>query len=186
MTGKSAADFLTRPETDLYSPVAETGPRAGHVPNKTFPSVTENTMSRKVTATGAFFFALLFWFSSFALGKLRPISPVPGWKPSSCCGSGQQLELERRWGDAISDYEEAVRQFPEDRQIEQRFEVARLHYDLGRRYNDQSFCNCVQQLSAEQALDLYYEVLLKVQAHYVECPTGRISWPGAWRDWTWR
>jgi carboxyl-terminal processing protease len=83
---------------------------------------------------------------------------------------GQQLELEQRWGDAISYYEEAVRQFPEDRRIEQRFEVARLHYDLGRRYNDQSFCTCVQQLSAEQALDLYHEVLLKIQAHYVEAP----------------
>ena len=127
-------------------------------------------MPRKVTATGAFCFALLFWFSSFAIGQTPADFTSTRVESVELLRRGQQLELERRWGDAISYYEEAVRQFPEDRQIEQRFEVARLHYDLGRRYNDQSFCNCVQQLSAEQALDLYHEVLLKVQAHYVDTP----------------
>jgi carboxyl-terminal processing protease len=127
-------------------------------------------MHRKVTATGAFCFALLFWFSSFAFGQTPADFASARVETVELLRRGQQLEVERRWGDAISYYEEAVRQFPEDRAIEQRFEVARLHYDLGRRYNDQSFCNCVQQLSAEQALDLYHEVLLKIQAHYVEAP----------------
>jgi carboxyl-terminal processing protease len=83
---------------------------------------------------------------------------------------GQQLETERRWGDALAHYEEAVRQFPEEPALERRFELSRLHYDLARRYGDLTFRNCLKQLSLDQALDLYNDLLLKIQAHYVETP----------------
>lgn len=83
---------------------------------------------------------------------------------------GQQLETERRWGDALAHYEDAVRQFPEEPSLERRFELSRLHYDLGRRYSDPTFCNCLSQLAIDQALELYNDLLLKIQAHYVDTP----------------
>jgi carboxyl-terminal processing protease len=83
---------------------------------------------------------------------------------------GQQLESERRWGDALAHYEDAVRQFPEEPTLERRFELSRLHYDLGRRYGDATFCDCIQRIGLQQALELYNDLLLKVQAHYVESP----------------
>jgi carboxyl-terminal processing protease len=83
---------------------------------------------------------------------------------------GQQLETERRWGDALAAYEDALRQYPDERSLERRFEYARLHYDLTRRYNDSSFAENMQRLPTGEAFDLYSDVLLKIQAHYVETP----------------
>lgn len=83
---------------------------------------------------------------------------------------GHELELQRRWGEAMAHYEDAVRQFPEDVGLHHRFDYARMHFDLARRYNDRSFRSLLERLSVQEALDLYAEVLLKVQTHYVEAP----------------
>mgnify|MGYP002344253180 FL=1 len=84
---------------------------------------------------------------------------------------GQQLEIERRWGDALIHYEDALREYPDERTLERRFEFTRLHYDLGRRYNDSTFADCLTRLSLGESLSLYSEVLLKLQTHYVEAPS---------------
>jgi len=83
---------------------------------------------------------------------------------------GRHLELERRWGDALSFYEDALRQHDAEPSLQQRFDVTRLHYDLQRRYNDRSFCDTVARLPSERALELYGQVLLKIDSHYVEAP----------------
>ncbi len=83
---------------------------------------------------------------------------------------GRQLEVERRWGEALGHYEDAIRLFPGDAALHRRFEFTRLHYDLGRRYNDRSFCDALSKLPADRALELYAQVLLKIQTHYVEAP----------------
>jgi carboxyl-terminal processing protease len=83
---------------------------------------------------------------------------------------GRQLEVESRWGEAVTYYEDAVRQFPGDRSLQRRFENCRLHLDLGRRYNDHSFRDLVDRLSLAETLDVFDELLLKIQAHYVENP----------------
>jgi len=87
---------------------------------------------------------------------------------------GQELEVQRRWGEALAHYEEGLRQFPDENVLEKRFELARLHYDLGRRYADRSFAEHVSRMPAEKALELYLQVLLKIETHYVEQP--------AWKD----
>jgi carboxyl-terminal processing protease len=83
---------------------------------------------------------------------------------------GRQLEEHGRWSEALTHYEDALRLYPAEGSLERRFELARLHYDLARRYADRSFCNSLMQLSPERALDLYSGVLVKIQAHYVETP----------------
>ncbi len=83
---------------------------------------------------------------------------------------GQQLELERRWGDALTHYEDALRAHPDEAGLQRRFESARMHYDVTRRYADHSFVGAAAELSLPEALDLYSQVLLKIQAHYVEAP----------------
>ena len=86
---------------------------------------------------------------------------------------GGELEAARRWGEAMAHYEDALRRFPGERSLLRRFERTRLHYDLIRRYADGSFLGRVARLSAEEALELYSQVLLKIQAHYVETPNWR-------------
>ena len=68
---------------------------------------------------------------------------------------GQELEAARRWGEALAHYEEGLRQFPEENVLEKRFELARLHYDLGRRYADRSFAEKVSRMPAEKAYPVY-------------------------------
>ncbi|HUY35876.1 MAG TPA: S41 family peptidase [Pirellulales bacterium] len=86
---------------------------------------------------------------------------------------GRTLESDRRWGEALTLYEDALRQFPADRHLEQRLRLSRIHYDLGRRYNDRSFRDSLASLSTRQAQELYGEVLLKIQSHYVDTPDWR-------------
>ena len=86
---------------------------------------------------------------------------------------GQALENERRWGEALTLYEDALRQYPTQRDLEQRMQLSRMHYDLGRRYNDQTFRKALASSTGRQALDLYGEVLLKIQTHYVDNPDWR-------------
>ncbi len=83
---------------------------------------------------------------------------------------GQTLEIQRRWSEAVAIYEDALRQFPGDPSIKQRFDFARQHFDVARRYADRSFRAALEQLSTGATLDLYAEVLLKIHAHYVDTP----------------
>ncbi len=84
--------------------------------------------------------------------------------------AGERYEKQRRWGEALMHYEQAVREFPQRQELGQRLLTARMHYDIGRRYHDRSFVNSVDQLSESNALDLYSEILLKIHSHYVHEP----------------
>jgi carboxyl-terminal processing protease len=87
--------------------------------------------------------------------------------------NGQQLEIEHRWADALTHYEEGLRRFPDETFLQRRYDLTRLHYDLERRANDRSFRESLGRMSLGQASDLYAQVLLKIEAHYVDNP----NWP---------
>ena len=89
---------------------------------------------------------------------------------SSLIKEGQPLEAAGRWAEALSFYEEALREHPHDSALQSRFDVARLHYSLEQRYADRSFRNSVQSLSGRQTLDLYGDLLNKISAHYYTNP----------------
>jgi carboxyl-terminal processing protease len=83
---------------------------------------------------------------------------------------GSQLELERKWAEALSYYEEALRQHPQQGKLQERVANTRAHYEVCRRYNDPSFSTALATLSERDAAAIYDEVLLKVQSHYVHEP----------------
>jgi carboxyl-terminal processing protease len=83
---------------------------------------------------------------------------------------GSRLERERRWAEALSHYEDALRQHPQRPDLQQRVSVARAHYEVCRRYNDPSYTNALTGLTERDSLAIYDEVLLKVQSHYVNEP----------------
>lgn len=83
---------------------------------------------------------------------------------------GRALELTGRWADALSCYEEALREYPQDRTLQARFDVARLHYSLEQRYDDRSFCESVRSLRTQQAQNLYSDLLAKIETHYYTTP----------------
>ncbi|HBV63529.1 MAG TPA: peptidase S41 [Rhodopirellula sp.] len=81
---------------------------------------------------------------------------------------GLEMEKERLWSDAVRHYESVSRDFPENATLYQRLIISRLHYDVNRRYQDESFLASVRELSTSQALDLYSEVLANLNTHYVD------------------
>jgi len=83
---------------------------------------------------------------------------------------GDQLEGQRRWGEAITHYEKALKENPGLGDLEHRLTIARFHYGLSRRYADLSFVQTVRTISEQDALDLYGEVLLKIHTHFVQAP----------------
>lgn len=83
---------------------------------------------------------------------------------------GDELVRERRWGEALAHYEEALRTHPEWQDLESRLIGVRLHYEVAHRYADRSFLDSLQQLTELDALDVYSEVLLTIESHYVETP----------------
>ena len=83
---------------------------------------------------------------------------------------GEQFETQRRWGDALTLYEDALRHRPGDPALGPRHELAKIHYDLGRRYTDTSFRRSLSTLKDRDATSLYDELLRKIQSHYVTQP----------------
>jgi carboxyl-terminal processing protease len=83
---------------------------------------------------------------------------------------GDQLEKQRSWGEALSLYENAVRQCPHDTALRQRFDNARLHYDLVRRYADRSFRDMLARMPFDESLALYARVLEAIETHHVTAP----------------
>ncbi len=121
-----------------------------------------------------------------AQSEIRVVAPVVGSPVGSAAlgaaaagplndivARGTTLEGQRRWGEALTLYEDSYRNDPSLTQLSGRIDLAKIHYDLGRRYADASFRRGVAQLDEGRALDLYSEVLAKVFAHYVQEPDWR-------------
>lgn len=83
---------------------------------------------------------------------------------------GHEFEAQQRWGEALSHYEQVVREYPQRRDLRERLTRARVHYDLARRYDDPSYLDSLASLNETAALDLYSEVLGKIGSHYVQPP----------------
>ena len=107
----------------------------------------------------------------------EPVTIVPEALPTNTIAgiveAGRQLETSGRWGEALSHYEEALREHRGNKQLRQRHDLAKLHYSLDRRYHDRSFRKSISSLGAQQALSLYSELLNKTSTHYVNNPAWR-------------
>ncbi len=122
------------------------------------------------------FLLLLATFAAPAAAQVRIVPPAGESATADVVQlqdlleQGRQLELQRRWGEALTLYEDALRDHPGESDLRRRFDLAKLHYDLGRRYADNSFQHAVAQMGDADALEVYSDVLLKVQSHYVHRP----------------
>jgi len=78
------------------------------------------------------------------------------------------LEQKQKWDEALSLYEGAIKRYPDDQTLYKCQETARIHYDLSRRYLDHSYRTTLTSLSDQEARELFAEILLKVDSHYVK------------------
>lgn len=98
-----------------------------------------------------------------------PAEAMPA-KADAAINKGLELESLGRWSDAVAHYERAMRENHEDHRLEQRFDFARLHSSLERRYADASFVEAMRLMDLRAALDLHAELLAKIESHYVVTP----------------
>ncbi len=117
---------------------------------------------------------LLAWLSAPAAAQLQRV-PLTAQQFSAVEIDGvlrkaQQFESQQRWGEALTIYEEALHDYPHDPTLGDRHNLAKIHYDLGRRYSDSSFLAALGSVRQQQALSLYSEVLVKIETHYVTAP----------------
>ncbi|MCL2347757.1 MAG: S41 family peptidase [Planctomycetaceae bacterium] len=83
---------------------------------------------------------------------------------------GKILETEGRWTEALAHYETAIRTFHKAPLLMEHFRVVRFHYDVLRRYQDVSFDAMIRQMTFEDSLALYDEVISKIQTSHVDPP----------------
>jgi carboxyl-terminal processing protease len=92
---------------------------------------------------------------------------TPG-DPDATLQRALDLERQRNWTGAIAAYEDALEQWPSRTEFRHRLRLCEIHYKLNRRYQDQSFRNVLLRLSHEKALDLFDELIDRIQNHYVD------------------
>jgi carboxyl-terminal processing protease len=83
-------------------------------------------------------------------------------------GVGLEHEKSGRWLEAIQHYEAAVRAYPENGELKRRLLISRLHHDVLRRCQDVSMLDSLRQATSIEALDLYSEVLARLEMSYVD------------------
>jgi len=81
---------------------------------------------------------------------------------------GKGLEQQKRWQEAIQHYEKSLKTLPLNKQITERMQISRVHLDVTRRYADRSFIESVERSTPAQALEVYQDVVSKLETYYVD------------------
>jgi carboxyl-terminal processing protease len=100
-----------------------------------------------------------------------PASPAAGdiaTDPDAALRHALDLERQRSWSAAITSYEHALEVWPDRAVFRHRLRLCESHYKLGRRYQDPSFKKVLLHLPRERVLELYDELLERIETHYVE------------------
>ena len=92
----------------------------------------------------------------------QPTIPRARWN------MGSNLERSRNWAGAIETYHAALERWPSRVDFSRRLRLCEIHFKLSRRYLDTSFRNVLLRLPHEQAVDLYDEVVERIQTNYVD------------------
>ena len=82
--------------------------------------------------------------------------------------AGEQLENSRQWVEAITLYEASLAEWQNDEGLKYALRRTRIHFGVDRRYSDRSFENQLLNKGRAEALDLYEDILSRVQYEYVD------------------
>jgi carboxyl-terminal processing protease len=104
---------------------------------------------------------------SAANSSLTAASILPN-DPDVVLERGLDQERSRNWSGAIETYHAALERWPSRTDFGRRLRLCEIHFKLHRRYADNSFRNVLLRLPHDQAVDLYDEVLDRIQANYVD------------------
>lgn len=89
---------------------------------------------------------------------------------ASVLEEGRALEANRDWAAALAHYEDALRTHRGDPALLERYDLAKLHFSLGRRCADRSYLQATKTLPSRDGEELYSQVLYRLHTHYVDTP----------------
>ena len=115
--------------------------------------------------------ALLAWSAPPAIPAEPPAAEAHVEDAESVLNRALDLERLHDWSGAIGKYQEALVNWPARAEFRHRLRLCEIHYHLGRRYQDRSFRNVLLRLPRDRAMELYDELLERIETHYVE-PVG--------------
>ena len=95
-------------------------------------------------------------------------SPIVSDVADAQLRTGIEHEQNQRWLEAIQHYEAASRRFPDHAELKRRLLISRLHYDVLRRCLDVAMHDNLKQASVQDVLELYSEVLARLEMSYVD------------------
>jgi len=106
--------------------------------------------------------------------------PVLGWTaPSTSLGTEALedlaakttlLEQQGRWADVVSACESAARKGVLAPDLQQRYDLAKIHCDVTRRHTETAYRVQLAKITESDARRLYAEVLARIASHHVEAP----------------
>jgi len=112
------------------------------------------------------------WAGQPALrSEADPGPPAAGALPEaaeSLLEQGLDHERSHNWAAAIETYHTATERWPSRVDFSRRLRLCEIHFKLARRYRDTSFRNILLRLPPEQAVELYDEVMERIQTNYVD------------------
>ncbi|MDP6446397.1 MAG: S41 family peptidase [Pirellulaceae bacterium] len=99
---------------------------------------------------------------------------IPGdvFSVEEVLSKGRQLEQKERWSEALSHYEKATRDYPNEQSLTDRLSAVRRRFNVTRRYADRSYLAVVRR-GERESTDIYSEILRKIHTHYVDEPRWR-------------
>lgn len=103
-----------------------------------------------------------------ARAQTTPLPASSVGSPSTLLQDGMEFEKGRNWIKAIQHYESATRAHSNHPELRRRLLISRLHYDVVRRASDTSISRMISTVSLDEALELYSEVLARLEMSYVE------------------
>ncbi len=81
---------------------------------------------------------------------------------------GEELETSRHWPEAIEFYEAALKKWEKDGDLTYALRRTRIQFGIDRRYTDKSFDQRILRKGRSETLDLYEDILSRVQFEYVD------------------
>ena len=83
---------------------------------------------------------------------------------------GRRLVAEKRWGEAKTLLEDALKHQPDHRALRGLYLESRAHLEVAARYHDRTFCDFLAHTNKEEMISLCDEVLENIETWHVDAP----------------
>lgn len=127
-----------------------------------------NLLNRALWVTAHCILILLLHPSLTFAEESTDVDPAIFVDATEALRAGEALENNRQWVEAINHYEAVLERFEKDEGLSYGLRRTRIHFGVDRRYSDRSFEEKLLAKGRAEALDLFEDILTRIQYEYVD------------------